>query len=667
MTRSKYKIFNTELLFLDIINEGQRPYFGEKCTKIIRALSLSKCKNMGAVPIKYERRKTSEVRIGKVPMGADHPIRVQSMINTATSDVNASVSQCIGIIRAGADYVRITVPSVRDVENLATIVRELRHKGFDTPVIADVHFNPDIAERAAAIVEKIRINPGNYAGSRKQNKSVSAGDEYSMGVERIKEKLIPLLDICRANNTALRIGTNHGSLSERIMDRYGDTPGGMAESAMEYLRICRQQDFSNVVISMKASNTHVMVRSTRLLVEKMIKEDMHYPLHIGVTEAGEGDDGRIKSAVGVGALLADGIGDTVRISLTEEPEEEIPVALKLVNYFSLRKSHKPIKPISTYPINPFRYEKRKSISTGNIGGKYHPVVVAGKGKEGISFKGHTAPDYLYMDNIDNDFHIPGNTGVILNAKRWKEYRGRNINFYPLFSLADYINEKERSAKINFVRIFYNELNDDVISLLRNDSTVVLVSVTDNINGFAEQRALFCELINRGCNIPVIIRRDYDEDKSEDFKLKSAADTGGLFLDGLGDGIWLTNSGNTGQEEIVRTAFGILQAARVRISWTEYISCPSCGRTNFNIKEAVARIRMRTSHLRGLKIAVMGCIVNGPGEMADADYGYVGTGKNKVTLYKERAAVKKNIPEQEAIDELIALIKENGDWKEPPQA
>ena len=646
MSASKYKIFNTELLFLIVINTA---------------------KNMGAVPTKYERRKTGEVSIGKVPMGSDHPVRVQSMTNTATSDVNATVSQCIRIIRAGADYVRITVPSVRDVNNLATIVRELRHKGYDTPVIADVHFNPDIAERAAAIVEKIRINPGNFAGSRKQNKSVSAGDEYPMGVERIKEKFIPLLDICRANNTALRIGTNHGSLSERIMDRYGDTPEGMAESAMEYLRICMQQDFSNVVISMKASNTHVMVRSTRLLVKKMLEEDMHYPLHIGVTEAGEGDDGRIKSAVGVGALLADGIGDTVRISLTEDPEEEIPVARKLVNYFSGRGSHKPIKPVSNYPINPYSYERRKTISTGNIGGKYHPVVVADKGIAGISSKGDTVPDYLYMDDVNNDINIPGNTGIILDAKKWKEHRSRNINYYPIFSLDDYISEQERSDKINFVRISYDELNDDVISLLCDDSTVVLVSVTRNINGFAEQRALFCELINRGCNVPVIIRRDYNEDESEDFKLKSAADTGGLFLDGLGDGIWLTNSGNVHQEEIVKTAFGILQAARVRISWTEYISCPSCGRTNFNIKEAVAGIRRRTSHLRGLKIAVMGCIVNGPGEMADADYGYVGTGKNKVTLYKERTAVKRNIPEQEAMDELIALIKENGDWKEPPQA
>jgi (E)-4-hydroxy-3-methylbut-2-enyl-diphosphate synthase len=621
---------------------------------------------MGAVPLKYVRRKTIEVNVGKVPLGSDHPIRVQSMTNTATSDVKATVSQCIRIIDAGADYVRITVPSVRDVDNLAAIVRLLRHKGYDTPVIADVHFNPVIAERAAAIVEKIRINPGNYAGSMKRGKSASGGDEYSAAIERIKQKFIPLLDICRANNTALRIGTNHGSLSERIMDRYGDTPEGMAESAMEYLRICKQESFSNVVISMKASNTHVMVRSTRLLVDRMLRENMYFPLHIGVTEAGEGDDGRIKSAVGIGALLADGIGDTVRISLTEEPEDEIPVARKLAHYFSLRKSHKPIKPVSDFPLNPFRYEKRKTIAAGNIGGSFHPVVVADMGRARFSFKGNTAPDYLFADDIDNNIHIPGNTGIILDAGKWKEYAGRKNNYYPLFSLAGYISERERADKINFVRINNNELNNEVIGLLCDDPTVVLVSVTTNINGYAEQKALFCELINSGCSVPVIIRRDYCEKESEDFKLKSAADTGGLFLDGLGDGIWLTNSDNIGTEEIVNTSFGILQAARARISWTEYISCPSCGRTNFNIREAVAAIRGKTSHLRGLKIAVMGCIVNGPGEMADADYGYVGTGKNKVTLYKEREAVKKNIPEQEAVEELIALIKENGDWKEPPQ-
>jgi (E)-4-hydroxy-3-methylbut-2-enyl-diphosphate synthase len=629
---------------------------------------------MGAVPNKYcnsftqySRRKTDEVNIGKVTVGAGNPVRVQSMTNTGTGDIKATVNQCIRMINAGADYVRIAVASVKDVENLSAIVSELRHKGYVTPVIADIHFNPVIAEHAAAIVEKIRINPGNFADRKKSKKSGYTENEYSRGIENIKEKFIPLLDVCKKNNTALRIGTNHGSLSERIMSRYGDTPGGMAESAMEYLRICRQENFSKVVISMKASNTQIMVQSTRLLVNKMLKEGMHFPLHIGVTEAGEGNDGRIKSAVGAGALLADGIGDTVRISLTEDPEEEIPVARKLVNYFMDRGSHESIKPLSGYPLNPFRYDKRKTIAVNNTGGEYHPVVVANMGKEGFSFNSNKAPDYLYVNDIDTEIDIPEAKGIIMDSKKWQGYKGIKHNYFPLFSLADYFSEREKSDKMNFVKIFYDELNDRVIREICADSTIILVSETNNINGFAEQRALFCELINRSCNVPVIIRRDYHETESEDFRLKSAADTGGLFLDGLGDGLWLTNSGNIEASEIVSTTFGILQAARVRISGTEYISCPSCGRTNFNIQEVVIKIRKRTSHLKGLKIAVMGCIVNGPGEMADADYGYVGTGKNKVTLYKARTAVKKNIAEEEAVEELISLIKENGDWKEPPQA
>ncbi len=632
----------------------------------------------------YLRRKTAEVKVGDVPLGGDNPLRVQSMTSTSTKDIKATVDQCIKIIKAGADYVRITVPSIKEVECLSGIISELRKKGYNSPIIADIHFNPEIARRAAAIAEKIRINPGNFADSKKLSKPDYTEKEFNEDAEHLKEKFIPLLNVCKDNNTALRIGTNHGSLSDRIMNRYGDTPEGMAESAMEYLRICKEEHFNNVVVSMKASNTRIMVQSTRLLVNRMLKENMHYPLHTGVTEAGEGDDGRIKSAAGIGALLADGIGDTIRISLTENPEKEIPVAKKLVDYFSGRGKHKAIREISDYKLNPFQYKKRETHSVFNIGGKYHPVVISDLSDAGFSSEalsksgwrydksyknwafGDIAADYLYLKDIDNEFEIPGDKGIIMDYNKWKEFRGNKNKCFPLFILADYFKEPEKSGKINFVKIFYNDLNDTAIKSLCSDSTIVLVSETDNINGFAEQRALFCELINAGCNTPVVIKRNYSENDREDFQLKSAADSGGLFLDGLGDGIWLTNKGNVELRDITSTAFGILQACRARISKTEYISCPSCGRTNFNIQEVVIKIRERTSHLKGLKIAVMGCIVNGPGEMADADYGYIGVGKNKVTLYKARMAVKKNIPEDEAVDELILLIKENNDWLELPE-
>ncbi len=632
----------------------------------------------------YHRRKTTEVKVGDVPLGGDNPVRVQSMTSTSTKDIEATVDQCIKIIQAGADYVRITVPSAKEAESLSGIISGLRKKGYKTPVIADVHFNPEIAIRAATLAEKIRINPGNFADSKKYISSGYTEKEFTEDAEHLKEKLIPLLNICKDNNTALRIGTNHGSLSDRIMNRYGDTPEGMAESAMEYLRICKAENFNDIVISMKASNTRVMVQSTRLLVNRMLKENMHYPVHTGVTEAGEGDDGRIKSAAGIGALLADGIGDTIRISLTENPEKEIPVEKKIVDYFSGREKHKSIKPVSEYKLNPFQYKKRETHPVFNIGGKYHPVVISDLSNTGFSPEalsgagwrynsskknrvfGDMAADYLYINDLDKEYDIPDNKGIITDYLKWKEFHGNKDRLFPLFSLSGYLKKSEKSEKLNFVKIFYNDLNDSVIKRLCSDSATVLVSETDNINGFAEQRALFCELINAGCNTPVIIKRNYGENNREDFQLKSAADCGGLFLDGLGDGIWLTNKGNVEPGDINSTAFGILQACRARISKTEYISCPSCGRTNFNIQEVVIKIRERTSHLKGLKIAVMGCMVNGPGEMADADYGYIGTGKNMVTLYKARMAVKKNIPEGKAVDELISLIKENGDWQELPE-
>jgi (E)-4-hydroxy-3-methylbut-2-enyl-diphosphate synthase len=632
----------------------------------------------------YSRRKTIEVKVGDIPLGGDNRVRVQSMTSTSTKDIKATVEQCIKIIEAGADYVRITVPSIKEVECLSGIVSELREKGYNSPIIADIHFNPEVAIRAATIAEKIRINPGNFADRKRYTKYVYTEKEFADNVEQLKEKFIVLLNVCKKNNTALRIGTNHGSLSDRIMNRYGDTPEGMAESAMEYLRICKEEHFNNVVVSMKSSNTRIMVQSNRLLVNRMLKENMKYPLHTGVTEAGEGDDGRIKSAAGIGALLADGIGDTIRISLTENPEKEIPVAKKLIDYFADRGKHKSIKEISDYKLNPFQYKKRITHSVYNLGGKYHPVVIsdlsdAGFSSEALSKAGwrygrsdknwtfsDIAADYLFLNETGNEFDIPDGKGIITDHKIWKEEWSKRNNFFPLFSLADYFKEPEKSEKLNFVKIFYDDLKDRVIEKLGRDSTLVFVSETNNKNGFAEQRALFCKLINEDCNFPVIIKRNYSENDREDFQIKSAADCGGLFLDGLGDGIWLTNKGKVEPGDITSTSFGILQACRARISKTEFISCPSCGRTNFNIQEVAGKIRKRTSHLKGLKIAVMGCIVNGPGEMADADYGYIGSGRNRVTLFKARTAVKKNIPEDEAVDKLISLIKENGDWQELPE-
>jgi (E)-4-hydroxy-3-methylbut-2-enyl-diphosphate synthase len=632
----------------------------------------------------YLRRKTIEVKVGDIPLGGDNPVRIQSMTSTSTEDIQATVEQCIKIIEAGADYVRITVPSFKEAECLSDIVSELRRNGYSSPVIADIHFNLEIAMRAATIAEKIRINPGNFADSRKQIKSDYTEQEFTDSLKHLREKFIPLLNVCKKNSTALRIGTNHGSLSDRIMSRYGDTPEGMAESAMEYLRICKKEHFNNVVISMKASNTRIMVQSTRLLVNKMLKEKMYYPLHTGVTEAGEGDDGRIKSAAGIGALLADGIGDTIRISLTEDPEKEIPVAKKLVDYFSDRVKHKPISALSECKLNPFQYKKRITHSVHNIGGKNHPVVISDlsnaaylSGKMVMAERranlsdnnrtsGYAEADYIYLDSNTNESDIPDGMRIIMEHARWKEFKYDKSNCFPLFSLAGYLKESEKSEKLNFVKIFYDDLKDRVIDKLGSDSALVFVLETNNKNGFAEQRALFCKLINEECNFPVIIKRNYSENEREDFQIKSAADCGGLFLDGLGDGIWLTNKGSVKPGDITLTSFGILQACRARISKTEFISCPSCGRTNFNIQEVAGKIRKRTSHLKGLKIAIMGCIVNGPGEMADADYGYIGSGSNRVTLYKARTAVKKNIPEDEAVDELISLIKENGDWQELPE-
>ena len=627
---------------------------------------------------KFSRFKTKEVIVGNIGIGGDNPIRIQSMTTTGTMDTEATVSESIRMIEAGCELIRITAPNKKEAENLLNIKAQLVKKGYDTPIIADIHYTPNAAEVAAKIIEKVRINPGNYADKKKFQTIEYTNESYNSEINRIKEKFTPLVKICKQQGTAMRIGTNHGSLSDRILSRYGDTPKGMVESAMEFLRICRNENYHDVILSMKASNTRVMVQAYRLLVAQMIEENMNYPLHLGVTEAGEGEDGRIKSAVGIGSLLADGIGDTIRVSLTEAPEFEIPVAQMLLNHFKYLKDHYSIEKIKQNPLSSFKYKKRETNTVLNIGGKNTPVVKADFSSKkkitpasffalGYNYsvpldKWHItdmAADYVFVGDHNLDFEVPGTLGVIYNYKKWKVHK----KGYPCLSTKEYLNIKLQSDKLNIVNTCLSDLTKEVKTKLKTDKTVVLLIDTQNKNGIAEQRRLFVELINHDIKTPVIIRRAYKDLSKEQLQLSAAADTGALLLDGLGDGI-LINSKNCGSDKMINSlAFGILQATRTRISKTEYISCPSCGRTLFDLQETTAKIRKETDHLKGVKIGIMGCIVNGPGEMADADYGYVGTRPGMITLYKEQTIVEKNIPEKEAVIALIELIKKHGDWVE----
>ena len=628
--------------------------------------------------ISYSRFKTREVMVGDIGFGGDNPIRVQSMTITDTMDTIATVEESIRMIEAGCELVRITAPSKREAENLQSIKDELRRRGYSTPIVADIHFTPNAAEIAARIVEKVRINPGNYADKKKFEEIEYTDKTYKEELLRIKEKFTPLVRICKEHGTAMRIGTNHGSLSDRILSRYGDTPKGMVESAMEFLRICREEDYHDIVLSMKASNTRVMVQAYRLLVAEMIKEGMNYPLHLGVTEAGEGEDGRIKSAVGIGTLLTDGLGDTIRVSLTEAPEFELPVAKNLLSHFKGIEKHEEIKKITENPLHAFDYQKRNTNQVLNIGSRNVPIVMADFClKEKItpaSFfalgsnysvpldKWHIsdmAADYVFVGNHDIDFEVPGTLGVIYNYKKWK----KNKKGYPQMDVKQYLLSDKFSDKLNVVYVCLSDLSDELFTKLKSDKTAVLMIDTYNKNGVAEQRKLFTELMNNNIKTPVIIGRAYENLSEEQLQLSASADFGALLLDGLGDGIFIAAE-NCGSDQSVNSlAFGILQASRTRISKTEYISCPSCGRTLFDLQETTAKIRKVTDHLKGIKIGIMGCIVNGPGEMADADYGYVGTGPGKITLYKEKNIVKKNIDEAEAVDALIDLIKEHGDWED----
>ena len=627
----------------------------------------------------YQRFKTREVMIGSVGIGGDNPIRVQSMTTTDTMDTLATVEQSIRMIDAGCEIVRITAPSKKEAENLANIKAELVKRGYNTPLVADIHFTPNAAEIAATIVEKVRVNPGNYADKKKFEEIEYTDESYQSELERIKERFIPLVKICKENKTAMRIGTNHGSLSDRIMSRYGDSPLGMVESAMEFLRICREFDYHDIVLSMKASNTLVVVQAYRLLVNKMMAEDMNYPLHLGVTEAGEAEDGRIKSAVGIGTLLEDGLGDTIRVSLTEEPEFEIPVAQELVKRYDNRAKHESIEAITNNPINSFEYTRRTTNEVVNMGGKNVPVVVhdfCAKDKItpasffalGYSYSvpldkwniSDMACDYVFLGNKIIDFEVPGTLGIIYNYKTWLTNK---TNAYPFLSAKEYLSASELSDKMNMVYVTLPDLCEELITKLKTEQTAVIMIDTYNNHGMAEQRKLFTELINNNCSTPVIIGRAYGDLTQEQLQLHASTDMGALLVDGLGDGVFIAAE-NCGSDKMINeTAFGILQATRTRISKTEYISCPSCGRTLFDLQETTAKIRAVTSHLKGLKIGIMGCIVNGPGEMADADYGYVGTGIGKITLYKEKEVVQRNIPEEDAVNELINLIKTHGDWVE----
>ena len=632
----------------------------------------------------YTRRISREVFIGDVPLGAHHPIRVQSMTTTDTMDTIATVEQSIRMIDAGCEYVRITAPSINEAKNLENIKRELRARGYNTPLVADIHFTPNAAEVAARIVEKVRINPGNFADRKKFEVHDYTDASYVEELERIRDRFIPLVKICKEYGTAMRIGTNHGSLSDRIMSRYGDSAIGMVESALEFLRICESEGFKNIVLSMKSSNPQVMVQAYRLLINKMDAENMHYPLHLGVTEAGEGEDGRIKSAAGIGTLLEDGIGDTVRVSLTEDPEFEIPVARELVSRYNNRMNHGNIPPITTdsIPYSPFSYERRLSYEVANFGAHNVPRVIADYSKHdkitaaslfpiGYLYSVPTdkwnltdlACDYIYTGNNTVDFEIPGTLSLIYDASNWMKNHDKD-RLFPLFTLDQFFKAEKISDSLNFISVSIDQVNLLIENKqIFNAGNIVLILTTANKHAMAEQRRLFIELMNQHIKVPVIIKQTYSSLNSDQLQLHASTDVGALLLDGFGDGIWIDTDGKISPQIINSLQFGILQAARTRISKTEYISCPSCGRTLFDLQETTARIRSRTDHLKGIKIGIMGCIVNGPGEMADADYGYVGSGPGKITLYKGREVVTKSINTDIAVDALIELIKANGDWVE----
>jgi (E)-4-hydroxy-3-methylbut-2-enyl-diphosphate synthase len=624
----------------------------------------------------FERKRlpTKEVIVGNIVMGGENPICIQSMTTTDTMNTDLSVAQSIRMITAGCEIVRLTAPSKKEAENLREIKKQLRGAGYSAPLVADIHFTPNAAEIAATIVEKVRVNPGNYADKKKFEEINYTDNTYNDELLRIEEKFTPLVLLCKKHGTAMRIGTNHGSLSDRILSRYGDTPEGMVESAMEFIRICEKNNFDQLVVSMKASNTLVMVQAYRLLCSEMIKNDRYYPLHLGVTEAGDGEDGRIKSAVGIGALLVDGIGDTIRVSLTEEPEHEIPVAQKLVAHYSKIVTEKHT-PFSRLPYNPFEYSRRESKTVHNIGGKNVPVVIADFSKKevitpanlyaiGYNYsiqldKWHLqdqAADYIYIGENTLSFEVPGTLGILCSLENWKNNYSSKAGFYPVITVKNLLELPQNQQAFCFITN-PNELSE----AMADYPNLVLVAKGVAVQNTHFFRNLYCNIAKLDIKSPIILFIESEETDQETFQIGVSSDLGSSLIDGFGDGLWI--SATQAQTFVNSTAFGILQATRTRISKTEYISCPSCGRTLFDLQETTAKIRARTAHLKGLKIGIMGCIVNGPGEMADADYGYVGTGPGKIHLYKEKTVVRKNVNESEAVQALIDLIKEHGDWVE----
>jgi len=614
----------------------------------------------------YSRRETSEVNIGATPMGGSNPIRIQSMTNTATQDTEACVAQAKRIVDAGGEYVRLTAQGIKEAENLMNINASLRRDGYMVPLVADIHFNPKVADVAALYVEKVRINPGNYVDAARTFKHLDYTDEeYAQELQKIRDRFIPFLDICKANHTAIRIGVNHGSLSDRIMSRYGDTPEGMVESCMEFLRICVEQDFKDVVISIKASNTVVMVKTVRLLAAVMEQENMYFPLHLGVTEAGDGEDGRIKSALGIGALLADGLGDTIRVSLSEAPEAEIPVARKLVDYIVQRQNHPYIPGADVPEFNYLSPTRRKTTAVHNIGGENLPVVISVRLDGNMEFNPQFVPDYVYTGRSLPE-QLWEDTQYIVDSDIWlsEAISGADMTgIWPSFKSDQLPFISTCPSSLKFLFITYMGLNDEAIACLKLHPEIVLVSQSIHPNRLGEQRALVHQMMKEGLDNPVVFFEHYSEDETENLQIKAAADMGALIFDGLCDGLLLYNQGSIDPVLLDTTAFGILQAGRVRTSKTEYISCPGCGRTLYDLESTIARIKAATGHLKGLKIGIMGCIVNGPGEMADADYGYVGAGRGKISLYKKKECIEKNIPEEEAVERLIELIRKNGDYTE----
>lgn len=654
----------------------------------------------------YSRLKTREVNVGGLLIGNLHPVRVQTMTTTDTMDTIATVEQTIRCIEAGAELVRITAPSKKEAENLQAIKDELRKRGYSVPLVADIHFTPNAAEAAARIVEKVRVNPGNYVDKKKFELIDYTDADYREEIERIRSRFTPLLKICKEYGTAMRIGTNHGSLSDRIMSRYGDTPVGMVESAMEFLRIARDEAYHNIVLSMKSSNPQVMVQAYRLLVQQMQQEfNEIYPLHLGVTEAGDGEDGRIKSAIGIGTLLEDGIGDTIRVSLTEDPEFEIPVCKDLVSRYHGREKKpfgiglsKEPPPVTQLPYSPFQYKRRTTTAVSNIGGQQAPVVVADfMQKQAIRPEDLRAIGYSYDENLDKwnisdgaadyiytadhtiDFPLPGTVKIICNPDAWQKMNAGSA--FPLFQGIEYLDAVKRSPILNFIGIDTHAIDkvvrQNIFEAAAADPTAVFCFFSTSKNVMADVRCAMVYLIDHKINTPVILCAESRGTTADEQLIQFSTDTGALLLDGMGDGIWLMNDPSKMQNMKVSgrnyiavdnnhrflnsTSFSILQATRTRISKTEYISCPSCGRTLFDLQETTAKIRAVTNHLKGVKIAIMGCIVNGPGEMADADFGYVGSGPGKITLYKGKEVVKRSVDSDVAVDELISLLKENGAW------